>query len=100
MLFFWRRTDKGFEVQWNGSGQVLRHTGAMVLFQATQDLRKVSLRLGHALMQTTELYQQAESMEKSDKMAPVTILLNITLNENIPQLFAARSRQCRMSRLY
>jgi integrase len=35
---------------------VLRHTCAMMILQATGDRRKVSLWLGHADMQTTEVY--------------------------------------------
>lgn len=46
------------------SPHVLRHTCAMVLFQATGDLRKVSLWLGHAQMQTTEVYLRADPLEK------------------------------------
>jgi integrase/recombinase XerD len=38
---------------------VLRHTCAMMILQATGDLRKVSLWLGHAAMQTTEVYLRA-----------------------------------------
>ena len=34
----------------------LRHTCALTVLQATKDLRKVSLWLGHAHMQTTEIY--------------------------------------------
>jgi integrase/recombinase XerD len=37
------------------SPHVLRHTCAMMILQATGDLRKVSLWLGHADMQTTEV---------------------------------------------
>ena len=36
----------------------------MMIFQATGDLRKVSLWLGHAHMQTTEIYLRADPMEK------------------------------------
>jgi integrase/recombinase XerD len=43
---------------------VLRHTCAMIILQATGDLRKVSLWLGHADMQTTEIYLRADPTEK------------------------------------
>lgn len=43
---------------------VLRHTCAMIILQATGDLRKVSLWLGHADMQTTEVYLRADPTEK------------------------------------
>jgi integrase/recombinase XerD len=40
----------------HASPHVLRHTCALTVLQATKDLRKVSLWLGHAHMQTTEMY--------------------------------------------
>lgn len=43
---------------------VLRHTCAMMMLQATGDLRKVSLWLGHADMQTTEVYLRADPTDK------------------------------------
>jgi integrase/recombinase XerD len=43
---------------------VLRHTCAMIVLQATQDIRKVSLWLGHANMATTEIYTRADPSEK------------------------------------
>jgi integrase len=43
---------------------VLRHTCAMMILQATGDLRKVSLWLGHAEMQTTEVYLRADPTDK------------------------------------
>jgi len=46
------------------SPHVLRHTCAMNVLQATKDLRKVSLWLGHAQMQTTEVYLRADPTEK------------------------------------
>lgn len=46
------------------SPHVLRHSCAMMLLQATGDLRKVSLWLGHANVQTTEIYLRADPMEK------------------------------------
>lgn len=45
---------------------VLRHTCAMMILQATGDLRKVSLWLGHADMQTTQVYLRADPAEKLD----------------------------------
>ena len=38
------------------SPHVLRHTCALTVLQATKDLRKVALWLGHAHVQTTEMY--------------------------------------------
>jgi len=36
----------------------------MIVLQATGDLRKVALWLGHASMQTTEVYLRADPVEK------------------------------------
>ena len=46
------------------SPHVLRHTCAMTILQATKDLRKVSLWLGHSSMQTTEMYTRADPAVK------------------------------------
>jgi site-specific recombinase XerD len=46
------------------SPHVLRHTCAMMILQATGDLRRVSLWLGHADMQTTEVYLRADPTDK------------------------------------
>jgi len=53
------------------SPHVLRHTCAMMLYQATGDLRKVSLWLGHADMQTTEVYLRADPCEKLEAIESV-----------------------------
>src|SRR5712691_2930363 len=42
------------------SPHVLRHTCAMIVLQATQDIRKVSLWLGHSSLTTTEVYVRAD----------------------------------------
>ena len=58
------------------SPHVLRHTCAMMIYQATGDLRKVALWLGHAQMQTSEVYLRADPMEKIDvieKMTPPSL---------------------------
>jgi integrase/recombinase XerD len=46
------------------SPHVLRHTCAMHVLQATHDVRKVSLWLGHATMKSTEIYLRADPTEK------------------------------------
>lgn len=46
------------------SPHVLRHTCAMHVLQATHDVRKVSLWLGHATMKSTEVYLRADPTEK------------------------------------
>jgi len=49
----------------------LRHSAAMMVLQATGDIRKVSLWLGHADIQTTEIYLRADPTEKLDAMRAV-----------------------------
>ena len=51
------------------SPHVLRHTCALNTLQATRDLRKVSLWLGHASTQTTDIYLQADPTEKLEALA-------------------------------
>lgn len=46
------------------SPHVLRHSCAMTILQATRDVRKVALWLGHADMKTTQLYLRADPSEK------------------------------------
>lgn len=53
------------------SPHVLRHTCAMIVLQATQDIRKVSLWLGHATMTTTEVYTRGDPTEKLDAMEAI-----------------------------
>jgi integrase/recombinase XerD len=54
------------------SPHVLRHSCAMMVLQATKDLRKVSLWLGHAQMQTTEIYLKADPTEKLEAIESMT----------------------------
>ena len=49
----------------------LRHSAAMMVLRATGDIRKVSLWLGHADIQTTEVYLRADPTEKLDAMGAV-----------------------------
>lgn len=48
---------------------VLRHTCAMHTLQATRDVRRVSLWLGHATLQSTEVYLRADPTEKLEALA-------------------------------
>ncbi len=48
---------------------VLRHSCAMHTLQATGDVRKVSLWLGHASIQSTEIYRRADPTEKLEMIA-------------------------------
>jgi len=52
---------------------LLRHTCALTVLQATKDLRKVSLWLGHAHQQTTEIYTRSDpsvKLETLESMMP------------------------------
>lgn len=54
------------------SPHVLRHTCALNTLRATRDIRKVSLWLGHANTQTTDVYLQADPTEKLEALAAMT----------------------------
>ena len=52
---------------------VLRHSCALTVLQATKDLRKVALWLGHAQTQTTEMYTRVDpsvKLEALESMVP------------------------------
>jgi integrase/recombinase XerD len=53
------------------SPHVVRHTCAMMILQATGDLRQVSRWLGHADMQTTEVYRRADPTDKMEAIEAV-----------------------------
>jgi integrase/recombinase XerD len=53
------------------SPHVLRHTAALATLQATKDLRKVSLWLGHANMQTTEIYTRVDPSVKLEVLESI-----------------------------
>ncbi len=53
------------------SPHVLRHTCAMHTLQATHDIRKVALWLGHASVQTTEVYVRVDPTEKLEAIDAV-----------------------------
>ncbi len=50
------------------SPHVLRHTCAMMTLQATHDIRKVSLWLGHSSIQTTEIYTRVDPTDKLEML--------------------------------
>jgi integrase/recombinase XerD len=54
------------------SPHVLRHSCALTILEATKDIRKVSLWLGHANMQTTEMYTRADPSIKLEALDAVT----------------------------
>lgn len=51
------------------SPHVLRHSCAMHTLLATHDVRKVSLWLGHASLQSTEIYLRADPTERLEALA-------------------------------
>ncbi|MBU4143160.1 site-specific integrase [Patescibacteria group bacterium] len=53
------------------SPHVLRHTCALTVLQATNDIRKVALWLGHANMQTTEMYTRADPSVKLEALESI-----------------------------
>jgi site-specific recombinase XerD len=55
------------------SPHVLRHSCAIHTLQATKDIRKVSLWLGHASLQTTEVYLRADTTEKLEAVASIDL---------------------------
>lgn len=54
------------------SPHVLRHSCALTILEATKDLRKVSLWLGHANMQTTEMYTRVDPSIKLEMLEAAT----------------------------
>jgi site-specific recombinase XerD len=50
------------------SPHVLRHSCAMHMLHATHDIRKVALWLGHAKLQSTEVYLRADPNEKLESL--------------------------------
>lgn len=53
------------------SPHVLRHTCALTVLQATKDIRKVALWLGHVNMQTTEMYIRADPSVKLEALESI-----------------------------
>ena len=54
------------------SPHVMRHTCGMITLQATRDIRKVSLWLGHASVQSTEIYTRSDPTEKLEAIEAIT----------------------------
>lgn len=53
------------------SPHVLRHSCALMILQATGDIRKVALWLGHSDIQTTQMYLRVDPTEKLDVLTAV-----------------------------
>src|SRR5229473_534635 len=53
------------------SPHVLRHTSAMIVLHATQDIRKVSLWLVHSNLATTEIYIRGDPSEKLEAIEAI-----------------------------
>jgi site-specific recombinase XerD len=49
----------------------LRHSCAITMLQATRDIRKVALWLGHADIRTTEIYLRVDPSEKLEAVEAV-----------------------------
>ena len=49
----------------------LRHSCALIMLQATADIRKVALWLGHADVRTTEIYLRVDPTEKLEAVESV-----------------------------
>lgn len=56
------------------SPHVLRHSCAMMVLEATHDIRKVALWLGHSSTQTTEIYVRADPATKLEAIDAITPL--------------------------
>jgi site-specific recombinase XerD len=52
----------------------LRHSCALIMLQATRDIRKVALWLGHADIRTTEIYLRVDPTEKLEAVEAVVPL--------------------------
>lgn len=52
----------------------LRHSCAVTMLQATRDIRKVALWLGHADIRTTEIYLRVDPSEKLEAVEAVVPL--------------------------
>lgn len=55
----------------NVSPHSLRHSCALTILQSTKDIRKVSLWLGHASIQTTEIYTRVDPSVKLETLESV-----------------------------
>ena len=49
----------------------LRHSCAVIMLQATHDIRKVALWLGHADIRTTEVYLRMDPSEKLEAVEEI-----------------------------
>jgi integrase len=65
----------------------------MVIYQATGDLRKVALWLGHANMQTAEIYLQADPAEKLEAIKSVVPLSLRRGHFTVPDRLIAKLRE-------
>ena len=79
---------------------VLRHTCAIHTLQATKDIRKVSLWLGHANLQSTEIYLRADPTAKLEALA---VMLPPTIKPgrfHAPDTLLAMLRQAGQTKNY
>ena len=59
--------ERGIDI----SHETVRFWWNQFILQATQDIRKVSLWLGHATLTTTEIYTRGDPTEKLDAMESI-----------------------------
>lgn len=79
---------------------ILRHTCAMHTLQATRDVRKVSLWLGHASLQSTEIYLRADPTEKLEALAAMAPPMLRRGRFRAPDKLMAMLNAARLSRNY
>ena len=64
-------TTNNFTNSYAGNVDWVRGIGAVIMLQATRDIRKVALWLGHADIRTTEIYLRVDPSEKFEAVEAV-----------------------------
>ncbi len=79
---------------------VLRHSCAIHTLQATKDIRKVSLWLGHASLQSTEIYLRADTAEKLETLVAMDLPMLKPGRFKAPDKVLAMLKDARQSKNY
>jgi site-specific recombinase XerD len=79
---------------------ILRHTCAIHTLQATKDIRKVSLWLGHASLQSTEIYLRADPTAKLEALAAMAPPMITPGRFRAPDKLLAMLRQAGQTKNY
>lgn len=79
---------------------ILRHTCAIHTLQATKDIRKVSLWLGHASLQSTEIYLRADPTAKLEALALMAPPMITSGRFRAPDKLLAMLRQAGQTKNY